>query len=287
MKHLLAQTYTNYEIIVINDGSFDQTAVLLKQYETNFKVHIFHQKNQGLSHARNVGVSHATGDFLLFVDIDDTVPDFYLETIESHMDSKMDLLKFNYATVYETGKVIPLESHFENTLVTGEDAFTMLTLKKEPFELAVLYAYRKSFFQKHHFSFAEGMYHEDYGLIPYIILKSKKIQLLDDVLYYYYQTENSITRNNQYEKIVNKANDIFLHSQYNKEKIMKEPFSDYTKKIYLSYMANAILQQYPKLKGKEKVAFSQKIKENHILEDLLVDTWKRKLKKIMWKIKIR
>lgn len=287
LTSLLDQTYSNYEIILIDDGSKDHTSSLLNKYKDNKKITIISQKNQGLSVARNVGVKKSKGDYLLFVDIDDTVAPTFLETIEKEISKDLDLIKFNYAYTYDKKEKKPVVSHFQNKVVSGEEAFALLASEKEPFELATIYAYKRTFFQKNNFSFAQGMYHEDYGLIPYIILKSKKVKLLDDVLYYYYQTDNSITRNNDYKKTIKKAEDIFVHSKNNKQKVQKEELSEKSKKLYYSYMANAILLKYNSLFGKEKESYRKKIKKEKIVEDLLTDTKKRKLKKIIWKIKIR
>lgn len=284
---LLSQTYTNYEILVIDDGSTDKTSSLLKKYENYTNITIISQKNQGLSMSRNIGISKATGDYLLFVDVDDTVPSTFLETLEKNMEKDLDLIKFQYAYVYENGEKKSITSHFDHRVFTGCDAFPLLVSFQIPFELATIYAYRRKFWVQNHFSFSSGMYHEDYGLIPYVVLKSKKIKLLDDVLYYYYQSSDSITRNADYQKTVKKANDIFIHSQENKKKVSQESFSDAVKKIYYSYMANAILLKYKELKGKDRSDYRKWIKENGIVEDLLEDTQKRKIKKMMWKLKIR
>lgn len=287
LSSLLCQTYHNYEIIIVDDGSFDQTSSLLKKYAKKPNIRIISQKNKGLSMARNIGVQKSTGDFLLFVDIDDTVSPFLLETIENQMEDDIDLIKFNYAYTYDKKDNVSMISHFDNRIVTGEEAFCLLALFKKPFELAVLYAYRRSFFEKNGFVFEKGMYHEDYGLIPYVLLKSKKVKLLDDVLYYYYQSEDSITRNDDSLKTVKKANDIFLHSSMHKKRASTMDLSSFTRKLYYSYIANAVLLRYDTLSGMDKKEYRDKIRKNHIVDDLLDDTILRKIKKIKWKIKIR
>lgn len=287
LSSLLSQTYSHYEIILIDDGSTDSSLSLLKKYEKNPKVTLFSHKNKGLSESRNIGVNMCTGDYLLFVDIDDTVPSTFLETIDKNMEENLDLIKFNYAYLYDHKEMKKNSSHFEGKVVSGQEAFTLLTYEKVPFELAVLYAYRREFYLQNHFTFAKGMYHEDYGLIPFVILKSKRVKLLDDVLYYYYQSSYSITRNDDYAKTVKKANDIFTHSVRNKKKVSKLSLAEESKRLYYSYMANAILLKYDSLQGKEKKMYKNKIKEAGILCDLLDDTIQRKIKKIMWKIKIR
>lgn len=74
LESLSNQTYSNIEIIIINDGSTDNSGVICKTYSAgNDKFSLFHQKNSGVSVARNLGIEKATGDYLLFVDPDDYI----------------------------------------------------------------------------------------------------------------------------------------------------------------------------------------------------------------------
>lgn len=79
---LLCQTYTNYEVIIIDDGSTDNTYDIGKRLtEESVNVKLFHQENQGVSIARNVGMQKANGEFFIFVDADDTVAPQYIEIL--------------------------------------------------------------------------------------------------------------------------------------------------------------------------------------------------------------
>ena len=79
---IINQAYTNWELIVVNDGSTDKTVDILKQYNNN-KIKIHHQKNKGVSEARNLGLSYATGDYIAFIDADDIIDKSYLSDLVS------------------------------------------------------------------------------------------------------------------------------------------------------------------------------------------------------------
>lgn len=81
VSSLLDQTYDDYELLLIDDGSTDDTFQCIKKYETDSKVRVFRKQNGGLSQTRNYGAQHANGDYLTFVDGDDIVSPFYLESL--------------------------------------------------------------------------------------------------------------------------------------------------------------------------------------------------------------
>jgi len=94
LDSILSQTYTNYELILVNDGSTDDTELICFDYaKHNEKVYYFYKTNGGLSSARNYGILHARGKWLSFVDSDDYLcPDFYETLIKSSVDSDYDVI---------------------------------------------------------------------------------------------------------------------------------------------------------------------------------------------------
>jgi len=97
---ILGQSYPDYEVILIDDGSTDASGKMCDGYRDNRKFKILHQTNQGVSVARNNGLSVAEGDYVLFVDPDDWIADNALETLMTNIGDA-DLVLFSYVDVYE------------------------------------------------------------------------------------------------------------------------------------------------------------------------------------------
>lgn len=91
IESVLNQTYQNIELILVNDGSKDDSGIICQSYTSNSKVIYIYQHNQGVSVARQNGVDHSTGEWVLFVDSDDTIP---LDSIERmiNMSSNVDIV---------------------------------------------------------------------------------------------------------------------------------------------------------------------------------------------------
>ncbi len=96
IQSVINQSYTNWELILINDGSTDESGLICDTYAQNDKrIKIIHNKNQGVSVTRNIGINKATGDYLFFLDADDYLPKDSLKTLIYYIEKhpELDVIK--------------------------------------------------------------------------------------------------------------------------------------------------------------------------------------------------
>ncbi|WP_314853272.1 glycosyltransferase family A protein, partial [uncultured Granulicatella sp.] len=92
LKSVQTQTYTNIEVILVNDGSTDKSKLICERYcQENSRFLLINQENQGLSAARNKGVEISTGEYIVFVDSDDIIKTNYLEKLMQYMTEDVDI----------------------------------------------------------------------------------------------------------------------------------------------------------------------------------------------------
>ena len=198
LASILEQTFKDFECIIIDDGSPDNSNIIIDKYvklDQRFKV--IHQKNMGLSAARNAGLDIAKGDYIVFVDSDDYIADDYLEKFALKIaDTDADMVICGLIEVYkdyEKNKVFTAESIKVIKQNILADVWPSYVWNK---------CYKKDLFTN--IRFPVGKIFEDILTIPELCLYAQKIVCIPDKLYYYNrQNENSITANMSFEKMYN------------------------------------------------------------------------------------
>lgn len=112
IDNVIAQTYSNWELWIIDDGSTDNTAKIVEQYKENDeRIHLYSQENQGLSSARKSGIRCATGEYLTFIDADNYVGELYLEHLLEgiHRFPEVECVHGGYF-LYKDGKISNLSN---------------------------------------------------------------------------------------------------------------------------------------------------------------------------------
>jgi len=286
ISNLRKQSYQDYEIIFVDDGSLDNTEKIINKLNKG-DIRYYKIKHSGVSKARNYGISKVKGKYFLFVDVDDYIDENLLMELDKKTKEEIDIVKYGYELVDSNENCIRKYCGMELKVSSGEMLFKKLCLNKEPFDLICVYLYRLEFWKKNNFSFAEGKYHEDFGLIPLVILKAKKASSISYSGYYYVQTDNSITRTDDIQKNIKKAYDYFFHydflySQVNNSKEIENSI----KKLFNSYISNAAVSKIKTIPSDERKKYLSEIKKRNIFNNLLDDTISRKIKKIIMKISL-
>ena len=282
LDSLVNQTYKDFEIIVVNDGSTDKSSNIISKYQKKYKnIIVIDKENEGLSMARNRGVQKSSGKYIIFVDSDDYVSNKLLEEVDKKIDDS-DILRFQIAT--EDEEYTKINEYHEEGFepMCGYDAFKYLS-SYHFVEPAWCYVIRRDYYIENKFSFKKGVYHEDFGLIPYVIYKARKVKSIDFIGYYYIQRNGSIMNNNDYKKTVKKAFDML--EQYKTMRLFakninrKNNLDDY----FLSYISNSVIVKARELKKDEKKVYINELKKLNVFDGVLVNTRIRRFKKYLMK----
>lgn len=270
------QTFKDYEVIIVNDGTKDNSMEIAKKYPYK----IVNQKNQGLSVARNTGVKQATGEYLIFIDSDDYIEKDLLKKIDNSLKNNPDVVRYQIKEVYENeiNEQKFNEKSFNNE--TGEEAFKLIS-KYHFVENAWCYAIKRKYYQKEKFSFKPGTIHEDFGLIPLVIIKAKTVNSISYIGYNYLQRTNSIMSDSNYQKTKKKVEDFYNHYKYLKDEIEK---TNIDAKVFKSFIANSLILKITELNKKDYKLYKKKLKEDKVFNNVLSDTLTRKIKKIFLKL---
>jgi glycosyltransferase involved in cell wall biosynthesis len=171
LDSIISQSLRDIEIICIDDGSFDSSPEILIDYAKRDKrIGIWSQENSGLSVARNKGLSHARGEYVYFLDSDDTLePDALLDLYSQSKKEELDVLYFNGNSVYEQSGIKENYPEFEEyylrkgdySLCTGSEMFLkMKSLGEYRVNMGIQFI-RREFLVNEGFNFYPGILHED------------------------------------------------------------------------------------------------------------------------------
>lgn len=188
MESVLSQTHENLEIILVDDGSIDSSGQRCDDYaRKDQRVTVLHLKNGGLSFARNEGLSVATGDYIGFVDSDDTIEKNMYEVLLrlcKEDDTALSAARYDLFGDIET-EIVPDETG-ERKIIDGTDFLkNILTYNEESFSTMSVWdrLYRKDIIQG--LKFPEGKFYEEIVWSTKAFLKAEKISYINMSLYHY------------------------------------------------------------------------------------------------------
>lgn len=254
LTSLVNQTLEEIEIILVNDGSKDNSIKVAKDFEQKYpaKIRYYEKPNGGLGDARNFGIKFAKGEYIAFLDSDDYVePTMYEEMYEMAIKEKSDMVECDFWWEYPNKKKEDIGVEYKNQndmLLKARVVAWNKLIKKEIYE-------------KHpEARFAVGLRYEDvegfYKILPYI----NKVSFVRKPFIHYVQRNNSIS-NTQNKKNVEMFIVLDNVLNYYKEKNIYEKFEKELEYTYTRYLLCSSLKRI------------SKIQEKQIRKDLLEKTW--------------
>lgn len=290
LNSIYNQKMKNIEIIIVNDGSTDNSDIVIqrwiKQNKGNIEIKYFKKENGGLSDSRNFAIPYVTGEYISFIDSDDYIEENLYSNLEIYMDRKIDLIKFKMQTIDINGDMIEKVDGPIFDKCTGEEGYEKLCTKDKFLDPACIYLYRAEFYKKNNFMYKLDAYHEDFGLTSLIILKAKSFVSTNKYGYFYLQTDNSITRNFNYEKEIKKAKDLISHYDYMIEEIKNYDISNKSRELIKRYYTNTLILKARDLKDKEKKKYIKEIKKRKLYKNIKPYNIKQLVKRFILRINI-
>lgn len=190
LDSLLAQTWQDFELIAVNDGSSDRSLTILNEYaRTDKRIKVIDQKNQGIGAVRNLGIQLASGKYITFIDSDDTIDPHMLACLyQKAEEDHLDIVVCDYIEYYEA-------SHQKRRVNLPD--FEPCSLKEAPQLLFDINSspwnklYRSALFHENHITFPQNLKYEDAYAVLLALWKAKKIGKVNEALMKYWIHEGS------------------------------------------------------------------------------------------------
>ncbi len=236
VESVLTQTSDDYEIILVDDGSTDNSGIICDEYAKKFEcIKVIHKKNKGLGSSRNVGVKAAEGKYILFLDSDDYIEKETVRILINAMsESNPDICLFGGTVLYEDvedKRIIPADTYerkyLPNEIISGDKCIKIDFERNSYITSVCLRIYRRDYFDKH-FSFNEEYIHEDEDVSFLSCLKADKIRIIADKLYIRRVRKGSIMT-------AKSVNSSFAGYEYAFNSLMKESYSLNEERCRLCY----------------------------------------------------
>ena len=216
LDSVLSQSFNDYEIVLVDDGSTDGCSIICDKYaQIDNRVRVIHQKNNGLVNARNAGINLALGEYILYVDGDDWVSEKWLDVISNQIYSSQkrpDIVVFGSISVYadrSSKHVINASKGFYNRTRLKKEIFpSLIHDKKRYIEDSIILpapwnkAFKRSLLEKYHCFDKKISIGEDTAFVFECFLNAQNIVICKNILYYHNkQNPNSIQSKDDPERL--------------------------------------------------------------------------------------
>lgn len=202
LESIKAQTYMNIEVIMVNDGSTDNSPLIAKEYEDkDGRFRLVHKKNGGLSSARNFGLEYVTGEFVAFVDSDDFLADAYVEKLLNAFDDNTDVVIGDYVIYSQKDQ----KAYYHNEMLqassfsTFEEKRRLVSWLVKPGSTVMSVwknLYRMSFLNNNNIRYISEriVYSEDILFNIEAYSKARKVTIIPEIVFYHLVVEGSLSQ---------------------------------------------------------------------------------------------
>ena len=232
IESLINQTYKDIEIILVNDGSNDDSGKICDFFSSlDNRIKVVHQENRGVSGARNTGLKYSTGDYIGFVDPDDWVDNcMYEKLLETLITNKSDISMCSYKNEGDDTKLNMLKPKLVDQNLSSEELISKLFVNNS-FYYTILWnkLYRADLWND--IKFPEGYVHEDEAVIHIIYDRCKQLSSISNEFYHYRMVSSSITHTNQLIRKVDYANALSSRLNYLYSKNLIDSYDELLNKI--------------------------------------------------------
>lgn len=224
-----------YEILIVNDGTKDDSMSIVSKFTADYNIRVINKENGGLSSARNLGLKYCIGDYVWFVDSDDTIPDESLNMIFRNIEkTSSEVLFFDIFKVDEaTGSTCYKKMYASEESLTKSGIEWMLT-GDDIWPMAQMYVFKKQFLDCHHLVFKEGILHEDVEFRFRFMAVAKYVTYIPCSIYNYLLRNSGSISSGFNVKRVYDLRDIVLSEIDYAEKSLEE----HSSKLYLPIYRN-------------------------------------------------
>ncbi|MDE1507155.1 glycosyltransferase family 2 protein [Ligilactobacillus salivarius] len=211
LDSIINQTFKEFEIILVDDGSTDNSEMICKEYRRKDSRIVYLKKNNGgLSDARNYGLDYANGEYVAFIDSDDYLGKNFLEFLyRAIRTSKSEVAVCGFVIEYEDEKNLQdVSLHEDNVTITGKDLLHRVMKYKDGYSYVVAWnkLYKRELFDN--IKFAKGKVYEDEWINYPLFWNVDKVYLLDKKLYHYVQRTGSIKNSRMSLKKIESMNEM-------------------------------------------------------------------------------
>jgi glycosyltransferase involved in cell wall biosynthesis len=247
---IIQQTFTNIEIIIVNDGSTDKSKLIIEKYAAmDNRIIVLDKPNGGLGDARNFGISHASGDYIAFVDSDDYIDSTMFEkTYNKAIATNADIVECDFYWSYEKRNVIDIKKYSndkENLLLNVR----VLVCNK---------LFKKDLIINNKINFPVGLLYEDILFTYKALLNCNNYEYVNDALYYYVQRKISLS-NHQTARVRDIFKILKMVKEYYSDNHKLDPVVEY---VFIRYLLGSSFMRIINIDDKK------------LRKDILKENWK-------------